>query len=73
MAEAEHMAAATGTREALWMNILCMDLGLPMTRVQLLCDNQACINLCKIIKNPISSVKFKLFQIDEVQRFGMHA
>jgi hypothetical protein len=54
------MAACTGTREALWMNILCADVGLPLTCVQILCDNQACI---KIIKNPISSAKSKHIDI----------
>jgi hypothetical protein len=58
--EAEYMAACTGTREALWMKILCADLGLPLTCVHMLCDNQACI---KIIKNPISSAKSKYIDI----------
>jgi hypothetical protein len=58
--EVEYMAACTSTREALWMKILCADLGLPLTCVHMLCDNQACI---KIIKNPISSAKSKHIDI----------
>jgi hypothetical protein len=54
--EAEYMAAAARVREALWMKILCADLGLRAPHVLLCCDNQACI---KILKNPISSVKSK--------------
>jgi hypothetical protein len=39
--EAEYMATCAATREALWMKILFVDLGLPLTCVQMICDNQA--------------------------------
>jgi hypothetical protein len=58
--EAEYMAAASGAREILWMKILCADLGMPLSCVQMQCNNQACI---KIIKNPISSAKSKHIDI----------
>ena len=43
--EAEYVAAAAATREALWARMLMVDLGQPATTVNMAEDNQACLSL----------------------------
>jgi phosphopantetheinyl transferase (holo-ACP synthase) len=50
--EAEYMAAAFATKEALWLKKLCGDLGVECTTVQMACDNQGA---SKLSKHPIAS------------------
>ncbi|KAE8689071.1 hypothetical protein F3Y22_tig00110944pilonHSYRG00042 [Hibiscus syriacus] len=45
--EAEYMAAAEATKEALWLTGLVKELGVQQGGVQLLCDNQSAIHLAK--------------------------
>ena len=49
-AEAEYMASADATRQAIWLRLLLDDLGEPQTTMTILNDNQACIQLSK---NPV--------------------
>jgi hypothetical protein len=62
--EAEYMAAAAAVKEALWLRMLCNDLGISLDTVKIWCDNQGCI---KIAKDPIASVRSK--HIDVVHHF----
>lgn len=62
--EAEYMAAAAAVKEALWLRMLCNDLGVCLETVRIWCDNQGCI---KIAKDPIASVRSK--HIDVVHHF----
>ena len=62
--EAEYMAAAACTKEALWLRKLMSDFDLHVPTVQLLCDNQAAITL---MMNPISSARSK--HIDVLHHF----
>ena len=49
--EAEYMAAAAATKEALWLRKLFADLSLPIICIDIAADNQAAISL---LKNPSS-------------------
>ena len=62
--EAEYMAAAHATKEALWIHKLLLDFGRPETTIRILADNQGAI---KLIRNPISSVRSK--HIDVMYHF----
>lgn len=64
-AEAEYMAAAAAVKEALWLKVLLADFAIPVTTVQILCDNQAAISL---LKNPVSSQRSK--HIDIIYHFA---
>ncbi len=55
-AEAEYMAAAAATKEALWLRILLKDLECQDETVNIKCDNQGAIQLGK---NPIASQRSK--------------
>jgi hypothetical protein len=55
-AEAEYMAAAMATKEALWLRMMMSDFGMNVSTVKLLCDNQAAI---AIATNPICSQRAK--------------
>ena len=54
--EAEYMAAASVTKEVLWLKTLLKDLGVPSKSVHIWSDNQASLAL---IKNPILSQRSK--------------
>ena len=62
--EAEYMAAAAATKEALWLRTLFADLGLPVPCIEIAADNQAAISL---LKNPVTSMRSK--HIDVVHHF----
>ncbi|KAJ9512234.1 hypothetical protein QJQ45_012787 [Haematococcus lacustris] len=55
-AEAEYMAASGAVKEAVWLRKLMQDLGLPGTRVNIMCDNQAALQL---LNNPMASARSK--------------
>ncbi|KAJ9527699.1 hypothetical protein QJQ45_025973 [Haematococcus lacustris] len=55
-AEAEYMAASGAVKEAVWLRKLMQDLGLPGTCVNLMCDNQAALQL---LNNPMASARSK--------------
>jgi len=59
-AEAEYVAAAAATREALWVRKLMVDLGQPATTVNMAEDNQTCLSL---IANPETTRKAKHIDI----------
>jgi hypothetical protein len=63
--EAEYMAAASATKEGLWLKKLFTSLDIPMTTIDINCDNQSAI---KLLKNPIFSVRSK--HIDVVHHFA---
>lgn len=63
--EAEYMAAAAATKEALWLRTLFADLGLPVPCIDIAADNQAAISL---LKNPIISLRSK--HIDVLHHFA---
>ena len=63
--EAEYIAAAQATKEALWLRVLLNDLGVPVTTFQIQADNQSAL---KLLKNPISSMRSK--HIDVVYHFA---
>jgi len=46
-AEAEYMAAADATKEAVWISQLIKELHFSISTVPILCDNQSCIALAK--------------------------
>ena len=50
--EAEYRLMAAATAEATWIRDLLIDMGEPIARSLLLCDNQSAINMSF---NPISS------------------
>jgi cell wall-associated NlpC family hydrolase len=54
--EAEYMAAASATKEALWLRGLLAELGLPYQTIQIYADNQGAMQL---VKNPIVSARSK--------------
>jgi hypothetical protein len=58
--EAEYMAAAHATKEALWLKKLCNDLNLKCEGVLIQCDNQGTIQL---VKHPIASQRSKHIDI----------
>ncbi|KAJ9510201.1 hypothetical protein QJQ45_015674 [Haematococcus lacustris] len=55
-AEAEYMAASGAVKEAVWLRKLMQDLGLPDTCVNIMCDNQAALQL---LNNPMASARSK--------------
>ena len=55
-AEAEYMAAAAATKEALWLRKLLTDLRLSVDTIVIRMDNQGALQL---LKNPITSMKSK--------------
>jgi len=59
-AEADYVAAAAATREALWVSKLMVDLGQPATTVNMAEDNQACLSL---IANPETTGKANYIDI----------
>jgi transposase InsO family protein len=63
--EAEYIAAAHGTKEALWLRTLLRDLDQDVATVKMYVDNQSAI---KLLKNPVSSVRSK--HIDVVYHFA---
>jgi len=63
--EAEYMAAASATKEGLWLRKLFHSLDIPLTTIDIKCDNQSAI---KLLKNPIFSVRSK--HIDVVHHFA---
>jgi hypothetical protein len=64
-AEAEYMAAAAATKEALWLGKLMSDLGMPQAAISIFGDNQAAL---KLLRNPITSLRSK--HIDGVHHFA---
>ena len=63
--EAEYMAAASATKEGLWLRKLFHSLDMPLTTIDINCDNQSAI---KLLRNPIFSVRSK--HIDVVHHFA---
>ena len=63
--EAEYMAAAAATKEALWLRKLINDLQKPVSTVTIRADNQGAI---KLLKNPITSLRSK--HIDVIYHFA---
>lgn len=63
--EAEYMAAAAATKEALWLRKLLYNLGLGTRTVLIMDDNQSTI---KLLKNPVSSQRSK--HIDVIYHFA---
>ncbi|KAJ9532898.1 hypothetical protein QJQ45_011004 [Haematococcus lacustris] len=55
-AEAEYMAASGAVKEAVWLRKLMQNLGLPGTCVNIMCDNQAALQL---LNNPMASARSK--------------
>jgi hypothetical protein len=62
--EAEYMAAAAATKEALWLRKLMADLEHPEECILINCDNQGAI---KLLKHPIASTRTK--HIDVMHHF----
>ena len=54
--EAEYMAAAAATKEALWLRKLLQDLGMGCQTVKILGDNQGAL---KLLKHPIAHARSK--------------
>lgn len=63
--EAEYIAAAQATREALWLKQLLVDLDLKPGRLQIRADNQSAL---KLLRNPVSSNRSK--HIDVAYHFA---
>jgi hypothetical protein len=63
--EAEYMAAASATKEALWLRKLMTDFNKPPDTLLINSDNQAAITL---LKNPIASARSK--HIDVIYHFA---
>ena len=63
--EAEYIAAAQATKEALWLRLLLADLGIVVNTFQIMADNQSALEL---LKNPVSSMRSK--HIDVVYYFA---
>ncbi len=63
--EAEYMAAAAATKEALWLRKLINDFQKPVSTVTIQADNQGAI---KLLKNPITSLRSK--HIDVIYHFA---
>jgi hypothetical protein len=62
--EAEYMAAAAATKEALWLRKLMFNLRLDVPTITILDDNQSTI---KLLKNPVTSQRSK--HIDVIYHF----
>ncbi|KAJ9513040.1 hypothetical protein QJQ45_029297 [Haematococcus lacustris] len=60
-AEAEYMAASGAVKEAVWLRKLMQDLGLPGTCVNIMCDNQAALQL---LNNPMASARSKHISVN---------
>lgn len=59
--EAEYMAAANATKEAIWLRVLLEDLGYPQTSATIIhADNQGCIALTR---NPVAHSRAKHIDI----------
>lgn len=63
--EAEYMAAAAATKEALWLRKLMFNLKMEVPTITILDDNQSAI---KLLKNPVSSQRSK--HIDVIYHFA---
>ncbi len=63
--EAEYIAAAETTKEALWLRVLLRDLGVSISTMKIYADNQSAI---KLLKNPVSSLRSK--HIDVAYHFA---
>ena len=63
--EAEYIAAAQATKEALWLRLLLNDLGVPVNTFAIKADNQSAL---KLLKNPVLSTRSK--HIDVVYHFA---
>lgn len=63
--EAEYMAAASATKEGLWLRKLLNDLQLDITTIDINADNQSAI---KLLKNPVFSMRSK--HIDVIYHFA---
>ena len=63
--EAEYMAAAAATKEALWLRNLMNDLRQTVSTVTIWADNQGAV---KLLKNPITSLRSK--HIDVIYHFA---
>lgn len=63
--EAEFIAAASATKEALWLHSLLKALGRPVATIDIKCDNQGAI---KVMKHPIASKRTK--HIDVAYKFA---
>ncbi|KAJ9522562.1 hypothetical protein QJQ45_008399 [Haematococcus lacustris] len=59
-AEAQYMAALGAVKEAVWLRKLMQDLGLPDTCVNIMCDNQAALQL---LNNPMASARSKYISV----------
>lgn len=63
--EAEYMAAASATKEALWLRQLLHSLGMELIPIAINADNQSAI---KLLKNPVFSMRSK--HIDVIYHFA---
>jgi hypothetical protein len=63
--EAEYMAAASATKEALWLRHLLRDLSVDLPTINIKADNQSAI---KLLKNPVFSMRSK--HIDVIYHFA---
>lgn len=54
--EAEFIAAAEAVKEAIWLQLLLKELGIPQNSTELKCDNQAAIAL---VRNPVCHQRTK--------------
>ena len=63
--EAEYVAAAQATKEALWLRVLLADLGIVVNTFPIRADNQSAL---KLLKNPVVSNRAK--HIDVVYHFA---
>ena len=63
--EAEYIAAAQATKEALWLRLLLGNLGVQVDTFQIMADNQRAL---KLLKNPVMSMRSK--HIDVVYHFA---
>lgn len=66
-AEAEYMSAIEVIKEALWLKVLLVDLGMPASALKIFCDNQSALAL---LKSPVLSPKTK--HIDIKYHFARH-
>ena len=58
--EAEYMSAASAVKEGVWLRKLFYSLDIPISTIDIYCDNQSAI---KLLKNPIFSVRSKHIDI----------
>ena len=50
--ESQHISATEASKEAIWLTLLCSELGLPKQIPVLHCDNQSAICLAKSLVKP---------------------